>query len=38
VRHLFVDGAPVVTDGELVGVDLPAARRRLAALSRRLDG
>ncbi len=38
VRHLFVDGEPVVTDFELLGVDLAAARRSLAAVSRRLDG
>jgi cytosine/adenosine deaminase-related metal-dependent hydrolase len=37
VRHLLVDGVPVVTDGQLPGLDLPAARRRLTAVSRRLD-
>jgi cytosine/adenosine deaminase-related metal-dependent hydrolase len=37
VRHLLVDGVPVVTDGQLPGVDLPAARRGLTAVSRRLD-
>ena len=36
VRHLLVDGAAVVTDFALVGVDLPAARRTLTAVSRRL--
>ena len=38
VRHLLVDGASVVTDFALVGVDLPAARRALTAVSRHLDG
>ena len=38
VRHLLVDGAAVVSDFALVGVDLPAARRTLTAVSRRLDG
>ena len=38
VRHLFVDGEPVVTDFQLLGIDLAAARRSLAAVSRRLDG
>ncbi|MDX6208205.1 MAG: 8-oxoguanine deaminase [Frankiales bacterium] len=37
VRHLLVDGSPVVTDGRLVGLDLAAARRALTAVSRRLD-
>jgi cytosine/adenosine deaminase-related metal-dependent hydrolase len=37
VRHLLVDGSPVVTDGRLVGLDLAAARRALTAMSRRLD-
>ena len=37
VRHLLVDGAPVVSDFALVGVDLTSARRALAAVSRRLD-
>jgi cytosine/adenosine deaminase-related metal-dependent hydrolase len=37
VRHLLVDGVAVVTDGQLLGVDLPAARRSLTAVSRRLD-
>lgn len=30
VRHLLVDGEPVVTDGQLLGVDLRAARTTLA--------
>jgi cytosine/adenosine deaminase-related metal-dependent hydrolase len=36
VRHLYVDGDAVVQDGLLVGVDVDAARRDLAARSRRL--
>jgi cytosine/adenosine deaminase-related metal-dependent hydrolase len=35
-QHVLVDGEPVVTDGELVGVDLAAARRELARRARRL--
>jgi cytosine/adenosine deaminase-related metal-dependent hydrolase len=38
VRHLLVDGVAIVSDFDLVGVDLLAARRRLTAVSRRLDG
>ncbi|BEP11875.1 8-oxoguanine deaminase [Acidothermaceae bacterium B102] len=37
VRHLLVDGDPVVTDFALVGVDLASARRALTRVSRRLD-
>ena len=36
VRHLLVGGQPVVRDGELAGVDLPAVRRDLAARAARL--
>jgi cytosine/adenosine deaminase-related metal-dependent hydrolase len=36
VRHLLVGGRPVVSDGALVGVDLPAVRRDLAARAARL--
>lgn len=36
VRHLLVRGHSVVTDGELVGVDLPAAHAELARRARRL--
>jgi cytosine/adenosine deaminase-related metal-dependent hydrolase len=36
VRHLLVGGRPVVTDGELVGVDLRAARTELSRVARRL--
>jgi cytosine/adenosine deaminase-related metal-dependent hydrolase len=36
VRHLLVQGEPVVTDGELVNLDLRAARRELARRSQRL--
>jgi cytosine/adenosine deaminase-related metal-dependent hydrolase len=36
VRHLLVGGEPVVTDGELTGVDLRAAREDLARRSRGL--
>jgi cytosine/adenosine deaminase-related metal-dependent hydrolase len=36
VRHLLVGGRPVVTDGELTGVDLRAARTELARVARRL--
>lgn len=36
VRHLLVGGEPVVADGELLGVDLRAARARLAEVARRL--
>jgi cytosine/adenosine deaminase-related metal-dependent hydrolase len=35
-RHVLVGGNPVVTDGEVVGIDLAAAHRDLAARSRRL--
>jgi cytosine/adenosine deaminase-related metal-dependent hydrolase len=35
-RHVLVGGEPVVTDGELLGVDLAAARRELADRARRL--
>jgi cytosine/adenosine deaminase-related metal-dependent hydrolase len=38
VRHLLVGGRPVVRDGALVGVDLPAERRDLAARAARLRG
>jgi cytosine/adenosine deaminase-related metal-dependent hydrolase len=38
VRHLLVSGEPVITDGELLGLDLRAARTRLAAVSSRLGG
>ncbi|MFI7585760.1 8-oxoguanine deaminase [Spongisporangium articulatum] len=36
VKHLLVDGEFVVQDGELLGVDLAAARADLARLARRL--
>jgi cytosine/adenosine deaminase-related metal-dependent hydrolase len=36
VRCLLVVGEPVVTDGELLGVDLAAVRRTLATNARRL--
>lgn len=36
VRHLLVEGEPVVTDGRLVGVDLRAARADLARRAQRL--
>ena len=36
VRHLLVGGEPVVEDGTLRGLDLPAARRELAARAQRL--
>ncbi len=36
VRHLLVDGRSVVTDAQLVGIDLAAARRTLATRARRL--
>jgi cytosine/adenosine deaminase-related metal-dependent hydrolase len=36
VRHLLVQGEAVVTDGELVNLNLPAARAELARRSRRL--
>ncbi|UZJ25104.1 amidohydrolase family protein [Rhodococcus antarcticus] len=36
VRHLLVDGELVVAHGELLGVDLRAARERLAGRARRL--
>lgn len=36
VRHLFVGGERRVVDGELLGVDVGAARRRLATAARRL--
>ncbi len=35
-RHVLVAGRPVVTDGEVLGVDLAAAHRRLARAARRL--
>lgn len=35
-RHVWVGGEPVVSDGQLVGLDLAAARRDLAARARRL--
>jgi cytosine/adenosine deaminase-related metal-dependent hydrolase len=35
-QHVLVGGEPVVTDGELVGIDLVAARRELARRARRL--
>jgi cytosine/adenosine deaminase-related metal-dependent hydrolase len=35
-RHVLVAGEPVVTDTELVGVDLAAARRELGRRARRL--
>ena len=38
VRHLLVGGEAVVTDGELQGVDLRAARRSLATRAQRLWG
>jgi hypothetical protein len=36
VRHLLVGGEPVVTDGELVGLDLAAAHGELARRAQRL--
>lgn len=36
VRHLLVDGEPVVTDGRLAGVDIAVARRELARRAQRL--
>lgn len=36
VRHLYVNGRPVVVDGLLPGIDLPAAHRSLAERARRL--
>jgi cytosine/adenosine deaminase-related metal-dependent hydrolase len=36
VRHLFVAGEQRVADGEVVGVDMTAAHRRLAERARRL--
>jgi cytosine/adenosine deaminase-related metal-dependent hydrolase len=36
VRHLLVGGTAVVTDGEVVGLDLAAAHRALARRARRL--
>ncbi|HST80571.1 MAG TPA: 8-oxoguanine deaminase [Kineosporiaceae bacterium] len=36
VRHLLVDGVPVVTDGQLVNLDLQVARAELARRSQRL--
>ncbi|MEX2505004.1 MAG: 8-oxoguanine deaminase [Egicoccus sp.] len=36
VRHALVGGVPVVTDGQLVGLDLAAARADLGARARRL--
>jgi cytosine/adenosine deaminase-related metal-dependent hydrolase len=35
-EHVLVGGEPVVTDGELVGIDLTAARRDLTRRARRL--
>ncbi len=35
-RHVLVGGEPVVRDGEVVGLDLAAAHRELAARARRL--
>ena len=35
-RHVLVAGRPVVTDGNLLGLDLAAARRDLATRARRL--
>jgi cytosine/adenosine deaminase-related metal-dependent hydrolase len=35
-RHVVVGGRPVVTDGQVVGVDLAAARRELARRAERL--
>jgi cytosine/adenosine deaminase-related metal-dependent hydrolase len=35
-RHVFVDGEPVVRDGELLGADLGALRKDLAERARRL--
>ena len=36
VRHLLVEGEPVLSDGELLGMDLPAGRCALATRARRL--
>jgi cytosine/adenosine deaminase-related metal-dependent hydrolase len=36
VRHLLVEGVPVVTDGQLVNLDLQVARAELARRSQRL--
>ncbi|MGH8869399.1 MAG: 8-oxoguanine deaminase [Actinomycetes bacterium] len=36
VRHLLVDGAPIVTDGQLTGLDLRGARADLARRAARL--
>ena len=36
VRYLLVFGEPVVTDGELLRVDLAAVRRSLATNAQRL--
>jgi cytosine/adenosine deaminase-related metal-dependent hydrolase len=36
VRHLYVGGRPVVSDGELVGLDLRAAHAELGKRARRL--
>jgi cytosine/adenosine deaminase-related metal-dependent hydrolase len=36
VRHLLVEGVPVVTDGQLVNLDLRAARAELARRAQRL--
>lgn len=38
VRHLLVGGEAVVQDGTLLGVDITAARRQLAAKAQRLWG
>jgi len=35
-RHVLVGGRPVVTDGEVVGIDLAAAHTELARRSSRL--
>ncbi|HUG86748.1 MAG TPA: hypothetical protein VMM13_19420, partial [Euzebya sp.] len=35
-RHVLVAGRPVVTEGQLLGLDLTAARRELATRARRL--
>jgi cytosine/adenosine deaminase-related metal-dependent hydrolase len=36
VRHLFVGGEPIVTDGSLVGLDIRAAHRELGRRARLL--
>ena len=35
-RHVFVEGRPVVTDGQIATVDLPRILERQRALARRL--